>query len=109
MNHSTEICFMSARALADGIRARRISAREVMTAFLAQIERINPQINAIVGRLDEQKCLALADDADHRLARGDEVGALHGLPFAFKDLDAAVGFPMTRGSKIFKDFMPAED
>jgi amidase len=80
-----------------------------MAAFLRQIERLNPKINAIVAKLDDDRCLTLAADADRRLERGDEVGSLHGLPFAFKDLDPAVGFPMTRGSKIFKDFMPGED
>jgi len=100
---------MSARELAQLIRIRRTSAREVMGAFLRQINRLNPKINAIVAKLDDVKCLALADDADRRIARGEEIGALHGLPFAFKDLDPAVGFPMTRGSKIFKDFVPAED
>jgi amidase len=106
---TTDICFMSARELAEMIRARSLSAREVMSAFLEQIERVNPKINAIVAKLDDDKCRALADEADGRLARGEKVGSLHGLPFAFKDLDAAVGFPMTRGSTIFKEFMPAED
>ena len=104
-----DVCFLSARELALRIRMRELSAREVMAAFLCQIERINPKINAIVAKLDDEKCLALADEADRRLARGESVGSLHGLPFAFKDLVAAVGFPMTRGSMIFKDFMPAED
>jgi amidase len=104
-----EICFMGARDLADSIRHKRISAQEVMDAFLRQIERLNPRINGIVAKLDDDKCLALAHDADRRLACGDEVGPLHGLPFAFKDLDPAIGFPMTRGSMIFKDFMPSED
>ena len=104
-----EICFMSAVLLAALIRARKVSACEVMAAFLRQIERVNPKINAIVAKLDDEECLARAADADRRLAHGDEVGTLHGLPFAFKDLDPAVGFPMTRGSKIFKDFMPGED
>ena len=105
----SEICFMSARELANAIRRRSISAREVMSAFLGQIERINPKINAIVAKLDDEKCFALADEADRHLARGERVGPLHGLPFAFKELDPAVGFPMTRGSRIFKDYMPAED
>ncbi|MGH8596969.1 MAG: amidase family protein, partial [Gammaproteobacteria bacterium] len=100
---------MSARDLALRIRMRELSAREVMTAILRQIEQINPKINAIVAKLDDDACLALADEADQRLARGEAVGPLHGLPFAFKDLDPAVGFPMTRGSPIFKDFMPSED
>ena len=104
-----EMCFMSARQLAALIRERKLSSHEVMSAFLRQISGINPKINAIVAKLDDEQCLALADDADQRLARGEEVGPLHGLPFAFKDLDPAVGFPMTRGSLIFKDFMPTED
>jgi amidase len=106
---ASDLCFTSGRELAESIRARKISAREVMSAFLRQIDRVNPKINAIVAKLDDDRCLALADEADRRLARGDVVGPLHGLPFAFKDLDPAVGFPMTRGSPIFKDFMPSED
>ena len=104
-----EICFMSARDLAESIRRRRIAAREVMTAFLRRIERFNPKINAIVAKIDDEKCLELADEADRWLARGENIGPLHGLPFAFKELDPVVGFPMTRGSQIFKDYTPAED
>jgi amidase len=107
-NADRELCFMSGRELAGLIRRRSISAREVMAAFLRQIDRVNPKINAIIAKLNDEKCLALADEADQRLVRGD-VGSLHGLPFAFKDLDAAVGFPLTRGSPIFRNFMPAED
>jgi len=100
---------MGARELAKSIRVRDLSAREVMSAFLEQIERVNPRINAIVAKLEDEKCLALADEADRHLARGGDVGPLYGLPFAFKDLDPAVGFPLTRGSRIFKDFIPVED
>jgi amidase len=106
---SADLCFMSARELVSLIRARKVSAREVMTAFLEQINRVNPKINAIVAKLDDDRCLALADDADRRAARGEKLGALHGLPFAFKDVEAAVGFPFTRGSPIYKNDMPTED
>ena len=104
-----ELCFMSGRDLAKLIRQRKLSSREVMSAFLRQIARVNPEINAIVAKLDDEQCLALADAADRRLARGDKVGPLHGVPFAFKDLDPAVGFPFTRGSPVFRDFMASED
>jgi amidase len=80
-----------------------------MRAHLDRIAAINPRINAIVAKLDDERCLALADDADARLAAGDVVGPLHGLPFAFKDLEDAVGFPNTKGSPIFANFMPAAD
>jgi amidase len=109
MNTDNEICFMSARELAKLIRTRSVSVREVMGAFLRQIARLNPKINAIVAKLDDQKCLDLADKADQKLAQDIGAGPLHGLPFAFKDLDPAVGFPMTRGSPIFRDFVPSED
>ncbi len=56
-----------------------------------------------------RSCLALADAADRRLDRKEPCGPLHGLPIAFKDLEAAVGFTCTKGSPIFKDVMPTED
>jgi amidase len=103
------LCFMSGRELANLIRLRKLSARQVMITFLEQIHRLNPKINAIVAKLDDDKCLALAEDADERSAKAERLGSLHGLPFAFKELEAAVGFPWTRGSPIYKDYMPTED
>ena len=106
---SSDICFMSAKELATLIRTRQLSAREVMAAHLERINRVNPKINAIVAKLDDDACLALADAADQRAATGEPLPPLHGLPIAFKDLQPAVGFPFTRGSPIYKDAMPAED
>jgi amidase len=106
---SLDLCFMSGRELANLIRTRKLSAREVMAAFVEQINRVNPKINAIVAKLDDDKCLALADRADRLAASGEKLGPLHGLPIAFKDLQAAVGFPFTRGSVIYKEDVPAED
>ncbi len=104
-----DLCFFSARELTTLIRERRLSAHELMAAHLRRIERLNPTLNAIVAKLDDDACLALADDADRRSATGEKVGPLHGLPFAFKDLEAAVGFPLTLGSPILRSFMPLED
>ena len=106
---SSNLCFLSARKLAHQIRTRALSAREVMQAHLDQIHRLNPRLNAIVSMLSDEACLALADNADGCVARGETVGPLHGLPIAFKDLQPAVGFPCTRGSSIFKDDHPVAD
>lgn len=103
------LCFASARELAALIRTRKVSAREVMVAFLAQISRLNPELNAIVAMLDDDACLALADRADRALGNGGPIGPLHGLPTAFKDLEPAVGFTQSKGSPIFKDLMPDAD
>jgi amidase len=80
-----------------------------MAAHLARIERLNPRLNAIVAKLDDDECLALAAAADRRVASGESLPPLHGLPTAFKDLQPAVGFPYTRGSPIYKDAKPTED
>jgi amidase len=103
------LCFAPARELASRLRAREISARELMQASLAQIARVNSRVNAIVAKLDDDACLALADAADARLARGEGVGALHGLPIAIKDMQPVVGFPHTLGSPLFARQLPAAD
>jgi amidase len=105
---NTEICFMTATELARRIRTRELSAREVMNAHLTQIERVNPKVNAIVTFLPEQ-AMEGATAADEALARGDDVGQLHGLPIAHKDLVPTKGIRTTFGSPIYKDFVPDQD
>jgi amidase len=100
---------MSARELADLIRERKVSAREVMAAHLGQIARVNPKLNAIVAKLDDDRCLALADAADRLQSSGASLGPLHGLPIAIKDTEPAVGFPFTSGSPVNQLLMPAAD
>ncbi len=104
----TELCFFTATKLASLIRRKELSATEVMEAHLAQIERVNPQVNAIVTLLPE-RALEGARQADEALARGDEVGVLHGLPVAHKDLADTKGIRTTYGSPIFKDHVPTEN
>ena len=99
---------MPAHELAQHIRARRVSALEVMDAHLAQIERLNPAINAIVTLLpDRGREGARAVDA--ALARGEALGPLAGLPVAHKDLVPTRGVRTTYGSPIFRDFIPDAD
>jgi amidase len=97
------------RQLAALIRRRQVSAREVMAEHLGRIHQQNPSLNAIVGMLDDERCLALADEADRKVASGEEIGPLHGLPWAFKDLEDAAGLPWTQGSPIFKDRVATTD
>jgi amidase len=106
---SDDLCFRSARDLATLIQRKEVSAREVMAAHLDRINRVNPLINAIVAKLDDDRCLALAAAADQIAGKGGPLGPLHGLPIAFKDLQPAVGFPHTRGSTIYRNAMPTED
>jgi amidase len=103
-----EICFLTATEIARLIRTKELSAIEVMEAHLAQIERVNPKVNAIVTFLPEQ-ALEQARAADMALGKGEDVGLLHGLPIAHKDLTLTKGIRTTFGSLAFKDFVPQED
>jgi amidase len=104
----SELCLTPAHELAQHIRSRRVSAVEVMDAHLAQIERLNPAINAIVTLLpDRGREGARAVDA--ALARGEALGPLAGLPVAHKDLVPTRGVRTTYGSRIFRDFIPDAD
>src|SRR5216117_162596 len=100
---------MHATGLSRLIRSRRVSATEVMQAFLAQIRRVNPKVNAICTFVSEEEALRAAREADARLARRASPGALHGFPFAVKDLALTAGIRTTYGSRIYKDFVPAQD
>ncbi len=102
---NTEICFLPATELARRIRAKQLSAVEVLEAHLAQIERVNPRVNAIITLVADQ-ALDQARTADAALARGDAVGPLHGLPIAHKDLMETKGIRTTSGSPIYANHVP---
>ena len=98
----------TARDQADAVRRKQVSARELLDLHLARIAERNPELNAIVS-LDEERAREGAAAADEALARGDRVGPLHGLPFAFKDTHAVAGWRTTFGSPLFRDFVPEHD
>jgi amidase len=104
-----DICRLSAEALARKIRDRRLSVREVATAFLDRIEAVNPLVNAVVSLRGRADILGEADAADARLRAGAIPGPLFGLPIAVKDLAPTRGIRTTFGSPIFADFVPDED
>jgi amidase len=104
----TTICELSAVELARLIHAKELSARDVVGAHLVQIERVNPGVNAIVTLVADQ-AMERALAADEDLVHGRQVGPLHGLPIAHKDLQPTKGIRTTFGSPIYKDFVPVED
>ena len=68
---NSEMCFLTATELARRIRVKDLSAREVMEAHLAQIDRVNPTVNAIVTLLPE---LAMAAGQTRRRGTGPRRG-----------------------------------
>jgi amidase len=103
-----DLCATPAVDLARLIRARQLSAAELLEAVLARIEAVNPSVNAIVTLAAEQ-ARVVAAGLDARAARGEFAGPLHGLPIAIKDLAETAGIRTTYGSPIFADHVPSFD
>ncbi len=109
MSQSDDITLISAVDLAALIRDRHISCRAVTGAFLDKIEAHNPKINAIC-TLDADRALETADALDSQIAAGSAARrSLLGLPIVLKDLTPTAGIRTTRGSRLFKDWVPSED
>jgi len=105
---STELCYQTAVEMARRVKTREISARELLEAHLEQIERVNPQVNAIC-TLVSDRALRQAEKADRAQQDGRSLGPLHGLPIAIKDLVLTRGIRTTFGSRIYEDFVPDEN
>lgn len=104
-----DIVGLDAIALSEAIHARKLSCVEVMNAYLDQIERLNPQVNALVGLRERADLTKEAAALDAELASGRSRGWMHGFPQAIKDLAAAKGFATTQGSPLFKDIIATSD
>src|SRR5437763_9959106 len=92
--------------LADALRSRELSAAELLDACLAAIDELNPELNAITWRND-QEARAAAGEADRRLAAGGDAPFL-GVPIPIKDLTPVAGWPVTFGSHGAPD-APSEE
>lgn len=87
----------SALELAAALRARELSAVELLEACLAAVDERNPELNAVTWR-DDEGARAAAAEADARLAAGDRAPFL-GVPIPIKDLTPVAGWPLTYGSQ----------
>ena len=104
----TDLNFATAEDLAGLIRRKQLSPSELMEHTLARIADLNPRIGAFVA-LDEERARAEAAAQTERVAAGEDLGPLGGLPFGVKDLEDAAGFITTKGSRAFRDNMVDRD
>ena len=101
---STEPALMSLVAVANAIAEKRLSSHEVTRSCLHRIAQWQPRLNAFM-TIEAEAALKAADEADAALARGNNHGALHGVPLAHKDMYYDEGRVVTCGSKIRRDFV----
>ncbi len=91
----------TASEIAEAVRARRVSAREMVTRAFERVERMDPRVNAFV-HLAHDQALADADAIDRLISLGQDPGPFAGVPFGVKDMDPCAGMPLSYGSLIHK-------
>lgn len=94
----------AAAAIAEG----RLSPVALTEACLARIDRHEARLNAFI-RLERERALASARAAEAEIKAGRRRGALHGIPFAHKDIYETAGIPTTCHSKLLQDYVPTRD
>jgi amidase len=103
-----EIALWSTSRHAAAIRSGEISSRGLLELFIERIARINPSLNAVITE-HYAPAREAADAADAAIARGDEVGPLHGVPITIKDALETQGIRSTGGAKELEDNVPTRD
>lgn len=104
---------VSVREIREGLKSRRFTAEALTLAAMAQIKAMNPKYNAII--FENDAALDAARDIDRRIAAGQPVGPLAGVPIVVKDPMDMTGFPTTAGwKKLYSkaggvDLMPERD
>ena len=101
---STDLTQLTLTAARERLRSGAITARALAEAHLARIRALQPQVQAFL-TITEEQALAAADEADRRLAAGDDAPLL-GIPLAIKDVLVTRGIPTTAGSRILEGFIP---
>jgi len=103
-----KITAMTAQDLAAAIRHREISPVEAVRASIDRIDDVNPKLNCFCFVYPDE-AIAQAREAERRVMRGDDLGPLHGVPIAIKDMTPTKGKRTTLGSYGFKDWVPDHD
>jgi len=103
----TDLAYLSATALAARIRRGDLSPVDVVDGFFDRIAKRNDATNAFV-TVVEGRARERAREAERAVESGAELGPLHGVPVAVKDLDHVAGVPTSFGSRLFEGFVPTE-
>jgi aspartyl-tRNA(Asn)/glutamyl-tRNA(Gln) amidotransferase subunit A len=100
--------FTSALDLAASIRRKELSPVEVVDGILRRIEQLDPTLNAFSQVLADD-ARAAAQAAEAAIQRGDDLGALHGVPVGVKDQMNVTGAKVTFGTHLLADYVATED
>ncbi|MBC7371089.1 MAG: Asp-tRNA(Asn)/Glu-tRNA(Gln) amidotransferase subunit GatA [Bdellovibrionaceae bacterium] len=102
-----ELTHASIVEIADAVKTKKVSAKEVTTHFQKRAEALNPQLNAFTSM--NKNAVKEAEEIDARIAKGEDVGLLAGVPFGIKEMLCTKGLVTNAGSKILQNFVPPYD
>src|SRR5262245_1227462 len=103
-----DLCFATARELAELVRRKKVSSVALTQMYLQRLKRYDPQLHFVI-TLTEERALTKAKEADRDRAAGKYRGPLHGLPWGAKDLLAVAGYRTTWGAGGFEEQKFEED
>ncbi len=103
-----DLIFLPAVLMAEQVRKKRISPVELVDAHLAQIERLNPKLNAFV-HVDADRARLAARDAEKAVMHERKLGPLHGVPISIKSSLAVEGMLCESGTRLRARLAPTED
>lgn len=109
MAEKSSVVEMPAWELSRQVHSKQISCTEVMEAYLDHIDKVNPEVNAIVALQDREGLMKQAAEKDRLIESGRSDGWMHGFPQAIKDLEETKGIKTTFGCPVFKDYIPQAD
>jgi aspartyl-tRNA(Asn)/glutamyl-tRNA(Gln) amidotransferase subunit A len=92
-------------SLAAGVVAKKWKSRDLVEAYLDRIARLDPKLGCFL-LVDGEGARKAADAVDKKIAAGEAVGPLAGVPVGLKDIFVTRGIETTAGSKILKGFIP---
>jgi amidase len=104
----SDLVHFTVHQTAQAVRERKVSAVEVVQAYLNHIAQHNPTLNAIV-TLNVERALERAQEADAALARGEMWGPLHGVPVTIKDAFETAGLRTTSSFPPLAHYVPKQD
>ncbi len=104
----SDLVFASATETAGRIRKKEISPVDLVEAYLAQIDKLNPRLNAFV-QLDEEGARRAARDAAEAIAQGEDLGPLHGVPISIKSSIEVAGLRCEAGTRLRAGYVARQD
>jgi len=103
-----DLCRLTIHQLHDLLVKKEVTSREATEALYRRIKEVDEKIKAYL-LLTEEKAYRQADDVDRKIAKGEDIGDLSGIPLGLKDILCTKGVRTTCGSKILEDYVPFYD